>query len=134
MATSLPPLTPPACCAVFDLDTGQLIGAPVALPGEGWPVGFLPDGRVITSTTAALYDVWRAGPTVGPAGVALGSGDGVRARFVRDGTEVVTIKDSDQQALGWDTATGAPIDRLSDRRRSPHRCQPGWNDRRRPPR
>ncbi len=98
---------------VYDLDTGKVIGVPMTLPSEGLPVSFLPDGRLVTTSTAGLYEVWRIGATEGPTGVGLLPGDGIRARFVHGGADVVTMHDADRHALVWDSTSGAPLGPVS---------------------
>ena len=98
---------------VYDLDTGKVIGVPMTLPSEGLPVSFLPDGRLVTTSVAGLYEVWRIGATEGPTGVGLLPGDGIRARFVHGGADVVTMHDADRHALVWDSTSGAPLGPVS---------------------
>jgi WD40 repeat protein len=96
--------------------------ATVTLGPGGFPVAFLPDNRLVT-TSGALVEVWRLGVAVPPIGVALGPPGMVAAAFGAGGTEVDSWgsdqADPGRPMLRWDGVTGAAKGRLLDARAQP---------------
>ncbi|MGH9248584.1 MAG: BTAD domain-containing putative transcriptional regulator, partial [Acidimicrobiales bacterium] len=96
---------------VFDLGTRRQVGVPLGLDTRDLPVGFLPDGRLLTSGGTAI-GIWRVGVTAPPFAVGLDGGypptQQVRGALVAGTDDVITQDwDFDHRLLRWDASTGA---------------------------
>jgi WD40 repeat protein len=95
---------------VFDLASRSQVGMPLGLDPRDIPVGFLADGRLVTSGADAL-GIWRVGVSEPPFAVGLRGGyqptDYVRGNFVPGTDGVITENWNYEEPLLWDASTGA---------------------------
>jgi DNA-binding SARP family transcriptional activator/WD40 repeat protein len=95
--------------AVFDLRSRQVLGPPLHLHGHGAaPLGFLPDGRLLTSGTTSA-GIWTLNRTLPPIGVPLPAPSHIDAgssTIFLPGTGAVLTNGVRGQLLRHDPVTG----------------------------
>jgi WD40 repeat protein len=93
---------------VYDVRSGAIIGTPLKLHANtAFPVGFLPDGQLVTSDTQEA-GIWTLGGTLPPIGRSLPApGDYDWPIFMPDQREVVTRGRGSGRLLRHDAVTGA---------------------------
>jgi DNA-binding SARP family transcriptional activator/WD40 repeat protein len=95
---------------VFDLGTRSQVGVPLGLDTRDLPVGFLADGRLLTSGGSAI-GIWRVGVTAPPFAVGLHGGypptQQVRGALVAGTDDVITESWEGEPLLRWDASSGA---------------------------
>jgi WD40 repeat protein/DNA-binding SARP family transcriptional activator len=96
--------------AVYDVRSGKIIGRALNLHANAaLPVGFLPDGRLVTSGLQEA-GIWTIGRTLPPIGRSLPApGDYDWPIFMPDQPEVVTRGRDHGRLLRHDAATGAAL-------------------------
>jgi WD40 repeat protein len=96
--------------AVYDVGSGKIVGQPLKLHANAaFPVGFLPDGRLVTSGTQEA-GIWTIGRTLPPVGRSLPApGDYDWPMFLPHQREVVTRGRDHGRLLRHDAATGATL-------------------------
>lgn len=106
--------------AVYDISTGNIVGVPLKLHANtAVPVGFLPDGRLVTSGTQEA-GIWTIGGTLPPIGRSLfAPGDVDWPIFMPDQRQIVTRGRDHGSLLRHDAATGAALGPLLDGRVGP---------------
>jgi DNA-binding SARP family transcriptional activator/WD40 repeat protein len=106
--------------AVYDVRSGKIVGQRLKLhTNVAFPVGFLPDGRVVTSGTQEA-GIWTLGQTLPPIGRPLPApGDYDWPAFMPDQREVVTRGRDHGRLLAHDASTGANLGPLLGRRVGP---------------
>ena len=96
---------------VFDLASREQVGSPLGLDPGDIPVGFLADGRLVTSGGTAIA-IWRAGITAPPFAVELDAyptPETIAGEFVPGSDDVITQtwgEGSSFELLRWTASTG----------------------------
>jgi WD40 repeat protein len=96
--------------AVYDVRSGKPVGQPLTLHASAaFPVGFLPDGRLVTSCTqeAGIWTIGRALPPIGRSVAAPGDYDW--PTFLPDQREIVTRGRDHGLLLRHDATSGAVL-------------------------
>src|SRR5262249_4797198 len=99
---------------VYDVASDLPVGAPLHLHANGtFPVGFLPDGRLVTSgdTEAAI---WTPGQNLSPLAASLHASvsdftDDYISIFMRNTPEVITADQENGRLVRHDTRTGKAL-------------------------
>lgn len=96
---------------VYDLRTGRQVGDPLQLHGNAaLPVGFLPDGRLVTtgSDEAAVWRVGRSRSILATPLLTL-SGHSTHSVFMPRREELVTVDQQNSELMRYDARTGRQL-------------------------